>query len=212
MIIKDTLNPGETGYVVNVFTRSNNKLECERFDGYTKESEALIVAESLVDNESKIFSSKQVVYTTVEEVECNPNNGNFNYKVLEYFTTNQMMNKNSMLNEDFFNMVQKKFPYIYDFTIEEDHEEDGTPINICWLKLGYLSPSSNCGFFHFTSVESMFKDLSLVEVYQNCNKNVQEEYMFWLASNTCLFNSKNNEEIIEQIARMCFQQNKGEIL
>lgn len=212
MIIKTILKPGETGYVVNLAILSGNRLEYERFNGYSKLEEAQIIAKSLANNESKTFNSDNLLYVNVEKVECDED-GDFNYTELKQYSKGSMIDTELMLNEDFFELtIKQKFPFIHSFSIEEDHNSDGTPINICWLKLGYVSPSSNCGFFHFTSIDQMLIELDLIEIYRNCESEEQEEYMFWLASNTCLFMTRDPEERIEKIAKMCFQQRKGDIL
>lgn len=223
MIITKTLKPGEVGYTVDIIfivEDPNNPcpIQHERYNGYSNFGEAKIVAESLINNESGLmrYNSKNILYVTVQKVTCDENDGDFTYNSLGFLPNAAIspeFNDIIMRSDAFFEVDIKPLDScIYDFSICEDKDSEGHVINICWLKLGYVSPSSNCGFFHFSSLSELLTLLSQVKIYRECGPKEQEEYMFWLASNTCLFKSKDSEKMIEDIARMCFQQETGQLL
>lgn len=89
---------------------------------------------------------------------------------------------------------------IHGIDIREDQNPDGSPINICWLKLGYLSPSSGCGYFHYSSIAEFLKGLKTVKHVSDpgLGRKDIEEYLWWLEDNEVLF-----DKDIPQIAQIC---------
>ena len=74
-------------------------------------------------------------------------------------------------------------------------------INICFLKLGWISPQSNCGFFHYETQEEFCKCIQEIH-HISKEKNIEKvkEYLGWLLCNQQMFDK--NKAQIEQIFKM----------
>ncbi len=112
-----------------------------------------------------------------------------------------------MLNKTYWNRIKTLNHQIFDFTIEADYE-GGKPLNICWLKLGYVHPDFGVGFFYYSSVDEFKKSLKKVRHISDAGITAGDikQYLSWLRHNSYLFDASKPE--IEQISEMFYDYKK----
>lgn len=187
------------GYGINIgHIQSDGDIEYERYTTVDTLEEAEVVFNVLTaDIETSFWDEVQI-----EKIWERGDEGDYDYDEVKRGWPNQ-----GMLNKTYWNRVKTLNHQIFDFTIEADYE-DNKPLNICWLKLGYISPDSGVGFFYYSSVSEFKKLLRKVRYISDSDITVSDikQYLSWLESNECLFDASKSQ--IEQISDMLYGYKK----
>lgn len=186
------------GYGVNIGHLKGGDVEYERFDNYSTYEEAKKAYDILVGGgEQHLW-----VVTQLEEIREN-SKGDIDYSTLNEDLSGVFLEKSFWDNEK--TLISS---VIQSFELEADKEADGTIQNICWLKLGYFSPSSDCGFFHFSSVEEYKKSLWGIKHISDSDVTATElkEYLKWLGCNEVLFEDSAEDSQIAQLVACLYHR------
>ena len=190
--MKASANQIYYGVNVDCDVLSDGKRSFARYNTYKSYEEALAVYNVLAQqNEPKLWENVDIEEIFYDEKTCQ----------WKYFVLKSTLSDALMKNKDYWEKRKALNPIIYDFSIEEDYDSDNRVINICWLKLGYMSPSSGCGYFHYSTVEEFKRSLAEVKPLRSCTPKEISEYTYWLSDNECLFNKNSFLTKLEQLAR-----------
>lgn len=166
------------GYGVNVkiADTTDNRIEWVRLTTCRTLTHAKTVYEwmsvLLKDPNQELLSGAEIVKITELE------NGDFNYTCLRDTNTDDMLSK------DFWEKQIASYKGVIDnFSINEDQNPDGSPINICWLTLGWVSLDSDHGFFYYSSVEEFKRQILAVKPLARCDRFTMINYLDWLTDN-----------------------------
>lgn len=188
------------GYGVNVGRIQNyTHLEYERFSTFENLADAMKCFKVLTGNVETNFWDR----VQVEQIWEREDDGDYSYDVIKEGYPN-----NIMLDNLYWDKIKLLNHQIYNFTIDADRENEKV-LNICWLKLGYISPSSGDGFFHYSSVKEFEKLLNEVKHISDPSIKIEDikEYLAWLEANECLFDKSKSQ--IEQISNMLYGYGKN---
>lgn len=188
------------GYGVNVGHIKNYvRLEYERFSTFETLVDAMKCFKVLTGNVETNFWDR----VQVEQIWEREDGGDYEYDVIKEDQPN-----NVMLDNLYWDKIKLLNQQIYDFTVDADRENDKV-LNICWLKLGYISPDSGDGFFHYSSINEFERLLGKVRHISNpdIKKEDIKQYLAWLESNECLFDKGKSQ--IEQISNMLYGYGKN---
>lgn len=188
------------GYGVNVGHIKNYvRLEYERFSTFETLVDAMKCFKVLTGNVETNFWDR----VQVEQIWEREDGGDYEYDVIKEDQPN-----NVMLDNLYWDKIKLLNQQIYDFTVDADRENDKV-LNICWLKLGYISPDSGDGFFHYSSINEFKRLLGKVRHISNpdIKKEDIKQYLAWLESNECLFDKGKSQ--IEQISNMLYGYGKN---
>ena len=190
------------GYGVNVGHIQGVKIEYERFSTFEFLVDAMKCFNVLTGNIETTFWDK----VQVEQIWEREDGGDYKYDTVKEGYPNDM--NRLMLDNLYWERIKFLNHQIYDFTIDADRENDKV-LNICWLKLGYISSDSGDGFFYYSSIKEFEKLLRGIRHISNpdIKKEDIKQYLAWLEANECLFDK--NKSQIEQISNMLYGYGKN---
>lgn len=172
------------GYGINILRWTSDYL-WERLISYDNLEEAQSTYEWLF---SILNDPKQELFVAIELIKILQDKTTEDY---EYESLKEAYHDTAMMMSKSYWDQQRVYAggIVDNFTINDDQNSDGSPINICWLTLGWVSPASNAGYFHFSSKKEFDEELDKVMALSQCDKKATADYLEWvLVDNPHLLN------------------------